>query len=65
MERRGRPAFGLVGAERLELFARTTLRPAAQGDDFVPDTSHLLLEQPEVCAAFTVEYLEQTGNAGR
>ena len=121
----GKPAFGLVGAERLELLARTTLRPAAQGDgyelrcprdheaqlwdelypfartvdfaaitcpvkvigsdptipnsflpatkmpellrldyDFVPDTTHLLLlEQPEVCAAFTLEYLEQTGNA--
>ena len=34
--------------------------------DFVPDTTHLLLlEQPDVCAAFTLEYLEQTGNAGR
>ncbi len=122
-----KPAFELVGAEGLELFARTTLRPAANGGgyelrcprdheaqlwdelypfartidfaaitcpvkvigsdptlfnsflpatvmpellrmdyDFVPDTTHLLLlEQPDVCAAYTLEYLEQTGNAER
>lgn len=122
-----KPAFELVDAEGLELFARTTLRPAANGGgyelrcprdheaqlwdelypfartidfgaitcpvkvigsdptmfnsflpatvmpellridyDFVPDTTHLLLlEQPELCAAYTLEYLEQTGNAER
>ena len=118
----GKAAFELVNAERLELFARTTLRPAANGGgyelrcpreyeaqlwdelypfarkadftavqcpikvvgsdpavfnsflpatempqllrldyDFVPETTHLLtLEQPEVCAAYALEYLERT-----
>ena len=122
-----KPAFELVGPEGLELFARTTLRPAVDGGgyelrcprdheaqlwdelypfartidfaaitcpvkvigsdptlfnsflpatvmpellrldyDFVPDTTHLLLlEQPDVCAAYTLEYLEQTGNVER